>query len=86
MADECTDIMTMEEMSVFCQWEEGGIPEEHFLEIVHLKKADAESIYSAFMECPKEKQLEVSRIIGMVLMGQIHSLERKLESRQGSRR
>ena len=36
-----------------------------FLEIVHLKKADAESIYSALVECLKEKQLEVSRIIGM---------------------
>jgi len=65
MADECTDVAIIEEMSVFCRWEEGGIPEEHFLEIVHLKKADVESIYSAPMECLKEKQLEVSRIIGM---------------------
>ena len=65
MADECTDVATIEEMSVFCRWEEDGVPEEHFLEIVHLKKADADSIYFALMECLKEKQLEVSRIIGM---------------------
>lgn len=64
MADECTDVATIEEMSVFCQWEENGVP-EHLLEIVHLKKADAESIYFALVECLKEKQLEVSRIIGM---------------------
>ena len=38
-----------------------------FLEIAigHLKKADAENIYFALVECLKEKQLEVSRIIGM---------------------
>ena len=47
MADKCTDVATIEEMSVFCRWEEEGSPEEHFLEIVHLKQANAESIYSA---------------------------------------
>ena len=36
MADECTDVATVEEMSVFCHWEEDSVPEEHFLEIVHL--------------------------------------------------
>ena len=36
-----------------------------FLETVHLKKADAESIYFTLVECLKKKQLEVSRIIGM---------------------
>ena len=44
MADNCTDIATIEEMSVFCRWEKGGSPEEHFLEIIHLKQANAESI------------------------------------------
>ena len=38
MADECTDIATLEEMSLFCRWEENGIPVEHFFEIIHLKK------------------------------------------------
>ena len=27
MADECTDVATIEEMSVFCHWEEEGSPE-----------------------------------------------------------
>ena len=52
-------------MSVFCRWEEEGSPEEHFLEIVHLKQANAESIYSALVECLKEKNLQVSKIVGM---------------------
>ena len=30
MADECTDVAIIEEMSVFCRWEEEGSPEEHF--------------------------------------------------------
>ena len=30
MADKCTDVVTIEEMSVFCRWEEEGSSEEHF--------------------------------------------------------
>ena len=65
MADECTDISTVEEMSVFCHWEEKRIPEEHFLDIIHLCQANAESIYSALVECLKEKKLQISKIVGM---------------------
>ena len=65
MADECTDVSTVEEMSVFCRWEEGGSPEEHFIEIIHLNQANAESIYTALVECLKEKNLQVSNIVGM---------------------
>ena len=65
MADECTDITTVEEMSVFCRWEEKGIPEEHFLEIIHFRQANAESIFSALVECLKEKKLQINRIVGM---------------------
>ena len=47
MADECKDVATIEEMSeFFYHWEEEGSLEEHFLEIVHLKQTNAESIYS----------------------------------------
>ena len=41
---------------MFYRWEEEGSPEEHFMEIVHLKQANAESIYSALIECLKEKK------------------------------
>ena len=33
MADECTDIMAVEELSVFCRWEEDGTPVQCFLDM-----------------------------------------------------
>ena len=30
MAEECTNITTIEELSVFCRWVEDGEPVEHF--------------------------------------------------------
>ena len=64
MANECTDVSTIEEMSVFCRWEEGGIPVECFLEILPLNKTDAKTIYCSLVDCLKEKNLQISRIVG----------------------
>ena len=50
MADECTDVTTIEELTICCRWVESGVPEEQFIEILPLKKANAESIYSALVE------------------------------------
>ena len=50
MADEYTDISTVEELSIFCRWIEEGLPVEHFMEIVPLKKADAATIYSTLVD------------------------------------
>ena len=43
MADECTDITTIEELSVFCRWVEDGELVEHFFFFffLPLKKANA---------------------------------------------
>jgi len=49
MADECTDI-TVQELSIYCRWIENGAPVQHFMEILLLIKADAESIYSVLIE------------------------------------
>ena len=38
---------------------------ECFLEIIPLKKADAETIYSTLIECLKKKNLQVGRIVGL---------------------
>jgi len=65
MADECTNVSTAEELSVFCRWEEDGVLAECFLEIIHLKKADAETIYSTLIECLNMKNLQVGRIVGL---------------------
>ena len=60
MADECTDVSTLEEMSIFCRWVENGLPVKHFIDIIPLKSTDAATIYTALVECmleAKEHQL-----------------------------
>ena len=42
-----------------------GVPTEHFLEILPLKRANAEAIYSAIVSCLKEKSIQVSKLVGM---------------------
>ena len=64
MADKCTDVTTIEELSVFCRWEESGVPVECFLEIVPLKKADAKSIYLAIVKCLKERTCKSAILLG----------------------
>ena len=56
MADECTDVTTIEELTICCHWVESGVPEEHFIETLRLKKANAESIYSTLVEYYREKK------------------------------
>ena len=50
MADECVDVANIEELSVYCRWVEDGVPVEHFMEILPLKKTDAQSIYSVLLD------------------------------------
>ena len=45
MADKCTNITAVEELSVFCRWEEDGTHVECFLD----KEQDAEIIYLALV-------------------------------------
>ena len=63
-ADECTDVTTIEELTICCHWVENGVPEEHFMEILPLKKANAEMIYSALVEYCREKNIQLRRLIG----------------------
>ena len=67
MADECTDffLTTVEELSLFCRWIENGEPTEHFIDLLSMKRTDAESIYSALVECFKSKNIQLSNLIGM---------------------
>ena len=69
MADECTDVTTIEELTISCRRVESGVPEEHFIEILHLKNANAESIYSALVEYYREKNIQLGRLIGMGFNG-----------------
>ena len=79
MAVECTDVSTVEELFVFCQLEEDCIPVECFLEIIPLKKADAETIYSTLIECLKRKNLQVGRIVGCGFDGAVTFSRRRTD-------
>ena len=65
MAGECTDMTTIEELSIFFRWVEDGIPLEHFLEIIPLKATDATTIYFAIINYFKDKQIHISKLVGM---------------------
>ena len=60
-----TDIMAVEELSVFSHWEEDGTPAECFMDSVPLKKADAEGRYLALVKCIKNKNIQVGNIVRM---------------------
>ena len=65
MADDCTDVTTIEELSIFFCWVEDEVPVEHFLEIIPLKATDARTIYSALVEFMKDKNIQISKLVGM---------------------
>ena len=65
MVDGCTDVTTIEELTICCHWVESGVPEEHFIETLPLKKANAESVYSALVEYCREKNIQLGRLIGI---------------------
>ena len=44
---------------------ESGIPEEHCIEILPMKKANAESVYSALVKYCREKNIQLGMLIGM---------------------
>ncbi len=56
MANECTDFSTVEELSTFCRWVEDGLPVEHCIEIIPLKKAEA--IHTTLVDCVKQKNIQ----------------------------
>ena len=59
MAYECTDVTAIEDLTICCRWVESGVPEEHFNEILPLMKANAESIYSALVDCCWKKNIQL---------------------------
>ena len=61
MADKCTDVTTIEELTICCSWLESGVLEE----LLPLKKTNAESIYSALVEYCREKSIQLGRLIEM---------------------
>ena len=58
MADECTDVSTVEELSLFCRWIENDEPTEHFIDLLPMKKTDA-----VLVECLKSKNIQLNNHI-----------------------
>ena len=67
MADECTDVPTIEELSIFCHWVENGSPVGHFMEILGLKKADAELSYSVLIDWLKTKNVQCNKLVQQIV-------------------
>ena len=64
-----SDVSTVEELFLFCRWIENGERTERFIDILPMKRTDAESIYSALVECLKSKNIQLSNLIGMEFDG-----------------
>ena len=45
MAEECTDIVTVEEISTFSRWVENRSPIEHLMGILSMKKGNANYLF-----------------------------------------
>ena len=63
LADECVDISTTEELSIFCRWIVNGKPEEHFLTVLHICAQDAATISDAISSFLESKNLEYHKLI-----------------------
>ena len=69
MADECVDVANIKKLSVYCRWVENELSVDHFIEILPLKKTDAQSIYSMLLDWLKKKNLKYNKIVGMGFNG-----------------
>ena len=61
MEDKCIDVSTLEENSIYCRWVENGMPVEYFIDILTIKKANAETITE--LNCMFEKQADTTNQI-----------------------
>lgn len=62
LADESTDIASMEELSVCAGWLENGKAVEHFVGIEHAKEVNAEAITRYLLQFLREKGLSIQTL------------------------
>ena len=65
MADESTDVMTVEDLSVCGRWLEKGKAVEHFLGIVHAKEVTAEALTGYLLQFLRDKGLSIRKVRGL---------------------
>ena len=64
LANECQDVSTQEEFSIYFRWIVNGCPEEHFMTILHVKSTDADTITKAITSYLQEKNLNCRKLVG----------------------
>ena len=64
LADESQDITSQEELSVCCRWLVNGKPEEHFLDIIHVKATTAETLAKALTEFMETTGFDLEKLVG----------------------
>ena len=69
MADESYDVSTVEELSICARWLNNGKPEEHFLKLIPIDRADAGTIADKIKAFLDEKNLLASKIRAIGLDG-----------------
>ena len=71
MADECTDVTAIEELTICCRWVESGVPEEHFIEILPMKKANWKYLFYISGLLQGKEHSSWKRVIGMGFDGAV---------------
>ena len=65
MGDECTDVTSMEELSLCLWWLKDGKSVEHSLVVLHVMRTDTETLTSAITTYLQEKHIDVRCMRGM---------------------
>ena len=64
LADECQDVSTQEELFICFLWIVNGCIEEHFMTILHVKSAGADTITKVLTSNLQEKNLNCRTLVG----------------------
>ncbi|KAI6659401.1 Zinc finger protein [Oopsacas minuta] len=89
LADECQDISIQEELPICCRWIVDGYPEEHFVDILHVKDVDAVSITQALTTFIEVNNLDYRRFVGQgydgatTFSGCTNGVQRRIRTHSG---
>ena len=87
LADECVDISTTEELSIYCRWIVNGKPEEHFLTVFHITALDAATISDTICTFLESKNLDYRNLVGQgydgaaTFAGERNGVQRRIRTR-----
>ena len=80
LADESTDIATIEELSICFRWvDSSGSPVEHFLGLVSLSACDSASIFAALKAFLAYSDIDAGKLRGQEMTGLLPSQAQRME-------